>query len=314
MRKEWHAHFILFYVILPLIMFVFVPLMLKIASFTKSNQPSAEIQNAPERIVSLAPNLTEILFALGLGEKVVAVSSDSDYPPEVADKNKVGTFWQPNTEAIIASRPDLVITLWFEQQQAVADSLKRLGYRVLTLNIEKTEQLLTAIQEIGSVTGCEQHAHKLAENISSRLDHLKSKYSSINKPKVLWVIQTEPLRVVGRNTFINELIEITGGENAISPTIQQYPSIGSEEILTCGAEVIIQSAMNTNNIEQQQQAAEIFWDKFTNLPAVKNNRIYVMEPDTTLRLGPRLPQGAEMLASCLHPDILSKNNGTSLSR
>lgn len=284
-------------------------------NLNKIHKPNpADYSNTPARIVSLAPNLTEILFALGLDEKIVAVSSDSDYPPDAAGKSKVGTFWQPNTEAIIASRPDLVITLWFEQQQAVADSLKRLGYQVLTLKIKKTEELLTAIQKIGCAAGCEQRAGELAENISSRLNHLKSKYGSADKPKVLWVIQIEPLRVAGRNTFINELINLTGGENAIAPTIQQYPSIGTEEILTSGAEVIIQSAMDKNNIEQQQQAAEDFWGKFANLPAVKNNRIYVIEPDTTLRLGPRLPQGAETLARCLHLDIISKNNDTQPSR
>ena len=91
----------------------------------------------PERIVSLAPNITEILFELGLGEKIVAVSSDSDYPNEAAEKKKVGTFWQPNTEAVIAAKPDLVITLRTRtnQQKAVADSLRRLGYQVLLLQL-----------------------------------------------------------------------------------------------------------------------------------------------------------------------------------
>ena len=307
MRKLWF---------LPIIALAFLVILTTVShninKIHKSN--AADYSKTPARIVSLAPNLTEILFALGLDEKIVAVSSDSDYPSDAAGKSKVGTFWQPSTEAIIASRPDLVITLWFEQQQAVADSLKRLGYQVLTLKIKKTEELLTAIREIGCAAGCEQHADELAENISSRLNLLKSKYSSTDKPKVLWVIQIEPLRVAGRNTFINELINLTGVENAIAPTIQQYPSIGTEEILTSGAEVIIQSAMDKNNIEQQQLAAEKFWGKFANLPAVKNNRIYVIEPDTTLRLGPRLPQGAETLARCLHPDIISKNNDTQPSR
>ena len=111
---------------------------------------STDSVDKPARIVSLAPNLTEILFALGLDEKIVAVSSNSDYPPQAANKSKVGTFWQPNTEAIIASRPDLVITLWFEQQKAVADSLNRLRFKVLTLKIEKIEELLTAIQKSAS--------------------------------------------------------------------------------------------------------------------------------------------------------------------
>ena len=96
-------------------------------------KPAAVVR--PERIVSLAPNLTEILFALGLGGKVVAVSNNCDYPAGAGEKAKVGTFWQPNTEAIIAAKPDLVVTLWFEQQKAVADTLGRIGLNVLTFRI-----------------------------------------------------------------------------------------------------------------------------------------------------------------------------------
>ena len=263
-----------------------------------------------DRIVSLAPNLTEILFALGLDEKVVAVSNGSDYPPEAAKKEKTGTFWQPNTEAIIASKPNLVITLWFEQQKAIADTLNRLGYQVLTLKIEKIEELLTAIQKIGTATDCKQHSDELIQSINNRLNDLQSKLSSTNKVRVLWTVQLEPLRVAGRNTFVNELIELAGGENAIGPTIQQYPPIGTEELLTCGAEIIIQSAMGTTDIARQQQAAELFWGKWANLPAVKNGKIYVVNSDTILRLGPRLPQGIEMIARYLHPDTFKKRGDT----
>ena len=269
---------------------------------------STDSPNKPTRIVSLAPNLTEILFALGLDEEIAAVSNGSDYPPEAAKKSKVGTFWQPNTEAIIASKPDLVITLWFEQQKSVADSLNRLGYEVLTLKIEKIEELLTAIQNVGTATGCRQRSDELAENISTQLDDLKSKLSSTTNVKVLWVVQVEPLRVAGRNTFINELIELAGGENAIGPTISQYPQIGTEELLVCGAQAIIQSAMGKSNISEQQQAAERSWSRWSSLPAVKNNRIYVVEPDTTLRLGPRLPQGIEIVARCLHLDVFIRTH------
>ena len=260
---------------------------------------SAE-SNLPNRIVSLAPNLTEILFALGLGEKIVAVSSDSDYPPEAAEKSKVGTFWQPNTEAIIAAKPDLVVTLLFEQQKSVADSLNRLGYRVLTLKIEKIGELLDVIRKIGTATGSEQRADELVKSMREQFDDLQPKLYSKNKVKVLWVVQPEPLRVAGRNTFINELIGRVGGENAIGDTIQQYPPIGTEELLACGAEVIIQSAMGSDNLSQQQQTAEVFWDKFTNLPAVRNKRIYVIQSDTVIRLGPRLPEGAELIKRYLY--------------
>jgi len=262
------------------------------------------------RIVSLAPNLTEILFELGLGEKVVAVSNDSDYPAKAAKKNKLGTFWQPNTEAIIAAKPDLVVTLWFEQQKSVAEAMKRLGYRVLTLKIESIEELLAAIEGIGASTDTQNRAEQLVEDITARLNNLRLKVTPTKKVKVLWVVQAEPLRVAGRDTFLNELIELAGGENAIGPTIQQYPSVGGEQLLSCGAETIIQSAMGTTDIHAQQQSAERFWSRWEALPAVKNGRIHVINPNTTLRLGPRLCEGLELITYCLHPKIYKREQET----
>ncbi|UCF00088.1 MAG: ABC transporter substrate-binding protein [Planctomycetota bacterium] len=267
---------------------------------------SVNSASKPARIVPLAPNLTEILFALGLGDRIVAVSSDSDYPPETTDKQKVGTFWQPNIEAIIASKPDLVITLSMEQQNAAADTLHKLGYRVLTLRLEKIEHLSTAIQDIGTATRCQQRAGELVKNITNQINDLKSRFTSADTVKVLWVVQVEPLRVAAPGNFISELIELAGGENAIGPAVGQYPSIGSEEILACGAQTIIQSSMGKSNIAKQLHAAQVFWSKWPNLPAVKNSRIYVVNPDTILRLGPRLPQGIELIARCLHPEMFTQ--------
>jgi iron complex transport system substrate-binding protein len=257
----------------------------------------------PVRIVSLAPNITEILFALSLDEKIVAVSSDSDYPPQAAAKIKTGTFWQPNIEAIITSKPDLIIVEQIERQKATAETLRKLGYPVLSLKIEKIPELFAAIKEIGKATGCDQQAEQLIASMSLRLNELKSKSGSVDKTKVLWVVQLEPLRVVGRNTFVNDLIEIAGGENAIGDTIQYYPPVGTEELFACGAETIIHSAMDGSDLAQQQKTVENFWSKFTNLPAVKNKRIYVIKADAVLRLGPRLPEGIETITGLLHPQI-----------
>ncbi len=262
-----------------------------------------ESPSTPKRIVSLAPNLTEILFMLGLGENIVAVSNDSDYPPEAAEINTIGTFWQPDVESIIMYKPDLAITLWFQQQQSVADTLNRLGYHVLSLKIETIDELFEAIEKIGSSTGRSQQALKLISDIKEKLNNLREKFNLENKKRVLWVIQAEPVRIAGRNTFINELVELAGGENAIGSTIQPYPPISTEEILACNADVIIQSAMGTDNIDKQQEAALSFWSKYSNLPAVKNNNIYVLDSDAVLRLGPRLPEGVEMIAHYLYEDI-----------
>jgi iron complex transport system substrate-binding protein len=265
------------------------------------------------RIVSLAPNLTEILFALGLGERVVAVSSDSNFPAEVASQRKVGTFWQPNTEAIVAARPDLVVTLSFEQHRAAADSLQRLGYRVLSVRIETVEELLAAIRQLGQAAGCVSQADTLAAMIQQRLSEVQARANGIapeNRIKVLWVVQTEPLRVAGRDTFPSRLIEMAGGQNAIDRTVQQYPPIGAETLLSCAPQVILQPAMAGNNLARQRGDAVSFWSRWPNLPAVKNGRIYVIPPDTVSRLGPRLPDGLELVCRCLHPERFAARNGS----
>ena len=262
----------------------------------------------PNRIVSLAPNLTEILFAMGLDEKIVAVSNGSDAPEKALTKTKVGSFWQPDIEAIIAAKPDLVITLWFEQQENIAETLGRLGYKVLVLKIEKIDERTQAIQLIGRATDSQQRAEQLAHDLTDQLNQLQAKFNKADKVKVLWVVQTEPLRLAGRNTFVNQLIELAGGLNAVGPTIQQYPQTDTEQLTGCGAQVIIHSSMGTDDLAQQQQIAEQFWKNKINLPAVNNNHIHVINSDMVLRLGPRLPQGIEMIARFLHPDIFTKTN------
>jgi iron complex transport system substrate-binding protein len=312
MKREWYAIFII-WLGLPLCIGIFVASgifgVLR-SDHTLSTHNTRDAKRRPERIVSLAPNLTEVLFGLGLDDRIVAVSNDSDYPPAAADKQKIGTFWQPNTEAIIAAKPDLIVTLTTEQQKSVAESLERMGYNVLASKIEKLDDLFVAIERIGAATGYNQQANELISNIRTRLDSLRSRFGSQDKVKVLWVVQAEPLRIVGRKTFINEMIELAGGENCIGPTLSRYPQIGTEEILTSDAEVIIQSAMGQDNIDGQQQAAEVFWKKWANLPAVKSNRIHVIEADTVLRLGPRLPEGVELIARYLHGNTPTQGHDT----
>jgi iron complex transport system substrate-binding protein len=305
MRKDWNYFFRLQFIGLALIL-LFAALIPFFINHRKSIRTFDGVFDNPQRIVSLAPDITEILFELGLGDRIIAVSSDSDYPPEASEKQKVGTFWKPSTETIIAIKPDLVITQWFAEQKSVADTLEQLGYKVLVLSMQKFSELPEVINKIGTVTGTQEKATQLCNDIGRKINELKIKYTRNEKIKVLWVIDQESLRVAGRNTFLNELLEAAGAQNAIGKTLQQYPSISSEEILSCNAGVIIQSAMTKENIESQQKQAETFWSKYANLPAVKNKRIYVIYSDTLLRLGPRLPEGIEIIASYLYGTVSKK--------
>ncbi|MBC8470260.1 MAG: ABC transporter substrate-binding protein [Planctomycetes bacterium] len=256
-----------------------------------------------DRIVSLAPNLTEILFALGLEKEIVRVTLYSDYPPAAAKKPKAGTFWQPNIEAIISARPDLIVTLGFEQQKNLAERLKRINYNCLTVNIEKVNDLYEAFETIGVATGKQHQANGLVTNIRDNLDKLSALVGTEAKVRVLWVVQREPLRVAGRDTFVNEMIELAGGENAIGPTLHKYPPIGAEQVIVCGADVIIEPSMQQKNLAAQQNTALKYWSKFENVPAVANERIYIIQGDIVSRLSPRLYEGIETIAQCLRPEL-----------
>ena len=257
----------------------------------------------PSRIVSMAPNLTEILFALELDDKVVGVTQDSDYPPAALAKPRVGTFWQPNIEAVIATKPDLVVTLAFEQQRELARRLKRIGYDCLMVNIEKIDDLFSAIAAIGDAAAANEQAQELSGRIKTQMHRFQEVTAGLPKVKALWVVQREPLRIAPRDTFINEMIELAGGENAVGPTLRNYPPIGAEQVIAAGPEVIIEPVMVQGSPDGQRRQAFAYWQKFTNVPAVISKRIYVIDGDVVSRLGPRLPVGIEIIAKCLRPEL-----------
>jgi len=125
------------------------------------------------------------------------------------------------------------------------------------------------------------------------------------KVKVLWVVQREPLRVAGRDTFINEMIGLAGGENAIGSTLYKYPPIGAEEVIAAGPEVIIEPTMAKDATDLREQAMS-HWRRFPNVPAVRDERIYVIDGNLVSRLGPRLPAGIEAIARCLRPELFGE--------
>lgn len=258
---------------------------------------------SPSRIVSMAPNMTEILFALGLGESIVGVTQDSDYPPAALDKPKVGTFWQPNLEAVIAAKPDLVVALAFAQQRELARRLQRINYECLTVNLESIDDLFRAIALIGETAAAQEQARALSRDLQRQIHRIQAATAGLPRVRVLWVVQREPLRIAPRGTFINEMIELAGGENAVGPSLRNYPPIGAEQVIAAAPEVIIEPAMVPGSPNGQRRQALAYWQKFTNVPAVVNQHIYVIDGDVVSRLGPRVPRGIETIAKCLRPEL-----------
>ena len=264
--------------------------------------PLAVQSGSTLRIVSMAPNLTEILFAMGLGDKVIAVSSDSDYPPAADKLPKTGTFWQPDLEAVVALRPTLVVTLGFQQQAQMADKLRSLHIPALTVHIESIEGLMEAIGSIGRATGREAQAHSLLDSMQSRMAQLNNQCAGRSKPRVLWVIQRSPLRVAGVTTFINEYLTRLGAVNAVGPTLHQYPPIDAEGVLAARPDVLIEPVDDLSDLPRQLEEARQFYSRYDSVPAVVNNRIALIDANLVSRLGPRLPEGLRQIAAVLWPE------------
>jgi iron complex transport system substrate-binding protein len=253
------------------------------------------------RIVSMAPNLTEILFALGLNREIVAVTSDSDYPSQAQVLPKVGTFWQPDVEAILLARPSLVVAMGFDQQAVLAKQLKKTGCNSLSFNIESFPELFKGIENIGKTVGKQQQAGKLINQIQYTKNSLKQRFAGRGSPKVLWVIQREPLRVAGQKTFVDEMIRTCGGQNAIDKTLYQYPPISQEALLASAPDIIIEPADSAKDYERLSSTADEFYGRYPSLPAVRDKRIYVLDGDLVSRLGPRIDKGMLEVARCLWP-------------
>lgn len=260
----------------------------------------APVPSRPDslRIVSLAPNLTEILFALGLQDKIVGVSSDSNFPPQAAQYKKVGSFWNPDVEAVLSVRPSLVITLGFAQQANLAALLEKAGCQTLQVDIDTIEQLYEAIQRIGRATGSQESAERLIKEIADGLEAYRGRAADCGR-KVLWVVQRQPLRAAGKNTYFTELLETAGAVNAVQSAVFQYPPLSEEQFLLTGADVIIETADSPDDWQRQKASAEIFYSRFKGIPAVEQGRICIVDSDLLCRLGPRLPLAMEAIVNCI---------------
>ena len=287
---------VLFYYALGILLVILAVLLFRNISPTPAYDPNT----SQMRIVSLAPNLTEILYGLGLEDYITAVSSDSNYPPRAAEKMKAGSFWQPDAEAIAASQPTLVVCLDFMQQRQLAEKLNRTRCRTLSVQIETIEQLFAAIEQIGNAAGRSAEAAAMKASIENGLNEISRRRIGQEDVKVLWVIQRQPLRAAGTDTFIDEMIRLVGGVNAIGPSLHKYPPLDSETVIASEPDVIIETFnMDQGRKHLRETAATFYAGRFPGIPAVENKKIYVLDSDLVCRLGPRLAEGVELIERCI---------------
>lgn len=265
------------------------------------------VSTRPQRIVSLAPSHTEILFAIGAGEQVVGVTSYCSYPQEAQSREQVGGFSAEtiSVEKIVALEPDLVLSAG-KIHETVSEALERAGITVYAVDAETFDKVYASIEALGRMTGHSEEATNLVAHMKERVAAVESVVAGIpaeERPTVFWETWDDPLMTAGPTTFAGQMIEKAGGVNLFTDVTKPYAEISIEEVIQRNPDVIMGPDTHGEDLTTDQIATRPGWET---VKAVQDGRIYVFDGDITSRAGPRIVDGLEMIARALHPDRFPK--------
>ena len=264
---------------------------------------SVTISAAPRRIVSLAPGITETLYELGLDDKIVGVTSYCNWPPRARQKPRIGGFTNPSIEKIVSLKPDLIIATADGNGKDTVNQLERIGLAVYVTNPSDTDRILKSILHIGEITDKINVAGKLVEKLQKRLDNIATQTQNKRKPRVFFQIGLEPVITAGRGTLISEAIGIAGGINIAGNDAARYPRYSAEGIMAGSPDIILFAPMSN---DKEFEAVKSYWQKLAQIPAIKNNKIYLIDTDLISRASPRIFDAIETMALIFHPEIKMK--------
>lgn len=257
------------------------------------------LSQTPHRIISLAPNLTEIIYFLELEEKVIAVSTMCNYPPEVAAKPRVGGF-NPSVEKIISLQPDLILATTAGNRRESIRQLELLGQSVFVTSAKNIDDIFHSIIKIGSITGKKELAVLKTKELRERMKRITSRVKGLPRRRILYLIWHQPIMTAGGNTFLNNLIWLAGGESISRDIKQNIVQLSREEIIKRDPEIIfLPDLKDTKLAEQFMQKCEV-------LTAVRNGAVYSLNEDLILRPGPRIVDGLELMAKIIHPEAFAE--------
>ncbi|MFW6286803.1 MAG: ABC transporter substrate-binding protein [Candidatus Sumerlaeota bacterium] len=256
----------------------------------------------------MAPGITEIIYALGQDEKLVGVTRYCDYPEDVKNKTRVGGFYDPNYEQILALKPDLVL-LVVSHKKAKAE-LEKLNIDTLMVPNETVPDIYEAIGKIGGVCGAEEKAKALTDKLQARVEAVRTVVKDEDRPRVLICIERDidssklsGLYMAGQNTFYDTIIEVAGGVNAITSDKTAYPQMSAEGIISLNPDVIVDLVGVLKEDDKSKKEIIEQWDKVGVVKAVRNDRVHLIVGYHALRPGPRFVQFVEQLARYLHPAL-----------
>jgi len=259
----------------------------------------------PERVISLAPSYDETLIELGLTNKIVGVTTSSDYLKELKLVERVGLYMKPNIEKIVSLRPDLVLATSFVAEKSTVEKLSVLGIKVIVIEMQKTEDIFNGIKQLGDIFGIQKRAEDLISGMNDVIKQTKLKTERLPHPRVYVETGYDPMFTCGKASFIHDLIEIAGGENIAGEINQPFPRISSEFILSKDPEVIILPYMG-RDFGKEAIRKRNGWQ---NISAVKNDRIYDDLDSHAITIpAPRLIlHGIPELLKRIHPEITKES-------
>ena len=249
------------------------------------------------RIVSLAPSVTETLFALGAGPDVVGVSQYCDYPAQVRDLPRVGSFLTPNLEAIIALRPTLVVGLELSSDVRQIRALNSMGYPVLLVSDDSLQQIETGIETVGARINRQPQAHRLVAEIQTQIAAVQQRLANVKPERALMLVGHQPMVAVGAGTYLDELMRIARADNIAAAAGEQWPHLSMEYIIAMRPEVVLDGSMGSDPSSSSE-----FWEKYPAIPAVRDRRVFGYAQDPILHAGPRVGQSLEIIARMIHPE------------
>jgi ABC-type Fe3+-hydroxamate transport system substrate-binding protein len=277
--------------------------------FTGSAQLyAAPALSPPQRIVSLSPGITEILFALGLGDRVVGVTDFCNFPKEAKQLPKIGGLLNPNYETLIILKPDLIIHQ--PNSHKIETFVEKLGIQSLPISMLSLDQIFDSVKSIGVATGSEEAADKLVQKMRAKIDFHRSRLSQVPRKSVLLLlgINNDSMRDiygVGPNTYLGELLNLAGGKNILAESRSQYPKVSKEFIIHESPEIIIEAGPTRILTEKASIQRKQGWQQFPTITAVKNGDIHFIGTDYILIPGPRLVNIIDDLVKAIHPEVFS---------
>ncbi|WP_413935145.1 ABC transporter substrate-binding protein [Nitrospira sp. BLG_1] len=253
----------------------------------------------PARVVSLAPSITEMLFALGLGEQIVGVTEFCDYPVGAKSKAKVG-YANPNMETIIGLQPDMVLAPKDFLRPDLQVKLEQLKIPVFVLDAKTLEDIPLQMHTLGAMFEKTSAANDVTQRIRQRMTELKLKVEALPTKRVLYVLNSQPLISVGPGSFIHQMIGLAGGVNVAAQAGVPYPRLSMETVLKEDPEVLIFPSGEVETVPRSEQQQ---WRRWDSLSAVKRQRFHEVSSNLLNRPGPRVIEGLEQLVRAIHPEL-----------